>query len=133
MIRSLLVPDYQLHHILVVFGMLAWISLMCLDCSDGATSYSNSMIALALPWGAFTVWSQLTTHDGWKVITDEDKITKRIIRLNGTHLFMSGDSPFARGPLADAIGKDGEGEEVEKLLQGTFTMDKEGIDDILRR
>ena len=74
-------------------------------------------------WGVFTVWEQLTAHDGRKVISDERFITKRLLMRNGTHLSMSGDSPFAKGPLVDAVGLDGEGNGVEKMLQGTFRMD----------
>ena len=69
-------------------------------------------------------------HDVWKVITDEEKIIQRILLRNGTHLSMSGDSPFARGKLAEDIGQDEEGEEVEKIIKGTFTVDKEGMDEV---
>ena len=41
---------------------------------------------------------------------------------------MSGDSPFARGPLAEAIGLDGEGHGVDEMLQGSFDVDKAGLD-----
>ena len=41
---------------------------------------------------------------------------------------MSGNSPFRRGKLAEAIERDRESEEGEKLLQGTCTLDKEGLD-----
>jgi len=43
---------------------------------------------------------------------------------------MSGDPPFARGPLADATGLDSEGAGVEEMLQGTFSTDKEGMDGV---
>ena len=33
---------------------------------------------------------------------------------------MSGDTPFARGELAELIGRDGDEEAVEALLDGTF-------------
>ena len=40
---------------------------------------------------------------------------------------MSGDSPFARAPLADAVGLDGEGEGVDEMLQDTFDTNKAGM------
>jgi hypothetical protein len=43
---------------------------------------------------------------------------------------MSGDTPFARGPLADKIGKDGEGAAVEEMLKGSFVFDTEGMDEV---
>lgn len=66
-------------------------------------------------------------HEGWKVISDEKVITKRLLMRNGTHLSMSGDFPFARGPLADRVGLDGKGAGVKDILQGNFSTDKGGL------
>ena len=41
---------------------------------------------------------------------------------------MSGDTSFARGKLAEDIGRDGEGEGSEEMFRGTYTMDTEGMD-----
>ena len=41
---------------------------------------------------------------------------------------MLGNSHFARGPLADAIDLDGDGDGVEDMRQGNFSKDKEGMD-----
>ena len=43
---------------------------------------------------------------------------------------MSGDTPFARGPLATDIGVDGEGDKVEEMLKDTYVMDDKGLDDV---
>ena len=43
---------------------------------------------------------------------------------------MSGEYPFARGDLADALGKDGEGGAVEDILKGDFKYDTDVMDDI---
>ena len=88
------------------------------------------MVVLVASWGFFTVWSQLTENDGWKVLTDEDQIIQRLLQRNGTHLSISGESPFARGYLADALGKDGEGGAVEDILKGEFKYDTDVMDDI---
>ena len=56
-----------------------------------------------ISWGSSTVWSQLAVNDGWKVLTSEEQITKRLLQRNGTHLSMSGDTPVARGKLASDI------------------------------
>ena len=90
-------------------------------------TYSSEIVVVTGAWGIFTVWEKIASHEGWKVITDEKQITKRLMLRNGTHLSMYGDSPFARGPLADAVGLDEEGEGVEEMLQGTFDTDKSGL------
>ena len=66
------------------------------------------MMVRAIPWGVFNVWIQLIANERWKVLTDEEIITNRILQRNGTHLSMSGDAPFSRGPLATDIGVDGQ-------------------------
>ena len=53
-----------------------------------------------------------------------------MLKRNGTHLSMSRDTPFARGPLADLIGKDGDGMAVEEMLKGTFIHDTTGLDEV---
>jgi hypothetical protein len=64
------------------------------------------------------------------MLTDEEQITNRLLKRNGTHLSMSGDTPFASGPLADQIGKDGEGVAVEEMLKGSFVLDTSGLDEV---
>ena len=127
MIRNLLIPDYRLQDILSIIGALAF-TLMIFQLLSAEEDYNQTLIIATGAWGTFTVWEQLTTHDGWKVVSDEKIITKRLLLRNGTHLSMSGDSPFARGPLAEAIGLDGEGQGVDEMLQGTFDVDKAGLD-----
>ena len=126
MCRQLL-PDYRLQDILSIIGALAF-TLMIFQLLSAEEDYNQTLIIATGAWGTFTVWEQLTTHDGWKVVSDEKIITKRLLLRNGTHLSMSGDSPFARGPLAEAIGLDGEGQGVDEMLQGTFDVDKAGLD-----
>ena len=43
---------------------------------------------------------------------------------------MSGDTPFAGGKLVEEIGLDGEGEAVEKMLRGAYTLDDTRMDEI---
>ena len=103
MIRTLLVQDYRVHQILSILGALA-LTVLLGAFSTGGIGFSNdAMLVRALPWSVFTVWSQITAHYGWKVLTDEELITKRILRRNSSHLSMSGDTPFARGHLANDI------------------------------
>ena len=47
---------------------------------------------------------------------------------NRTHLYMSSDSPFARGPLAEEVGLDGEGKGVEEMLQGIIRIDRDVLE-----
>ena len=65
-----------------------------------------------------------------KVLTDEKYITKRLFQTNAVHLSMSGDSPVAIGKLASDIGYDGEGEVVEEMLRGVYTIDTTGMDEV---
>jgi len=126
MIRNLLIPDYRLHEIISIIGVLAFI-LLIYQLLSPTEVHTTSVIILSGAWGLSTVWESIVEHEGWKVITDEKQITKRLMLRNGTHLSMSGDSPFARGPIVDAVGLDGEGEGVEEMLQGTFDIDKAGL------
>ena len=116
MIRTLLVPDYKIYQILAIIGILAWTALMGSLCSQPDKILLDAHFILMIVWGAFTVWSQLVQYDGWKVLTDKNKITQRLLQRNGTHLSMSGDTPFAQGALAEEIGHDGEGAAVEEML-----------------
>ena len=129
MIRNVLVPDYQIQDILAILGVLSFTILMQQLLAEEC-NYAQPIIVAAGAWGIFTVWEQITVHDGWKVLSDETMITQRLLIRNGTHLSMSGDSPFARGAIAESIGLDGEGEGVEEMLQGTYTMDTEGLDEV---
>ena len=60
------------------------------------------------------------TTKGWKPLTGKTKVHKALVQKNTTCLSMSGDSPFARGEMAELIGRDGEEEAVEALLDGSF-------------
>ena len=130
MIRTLLVQDYRVHQILSILGALALTVLLGAFSTEGVGFSNDAMLVRALPWSVFTVWSQITAHDGWKVLTDEELISKRILRRNSSHLSMSGDTPFARGPLANDIGVDGHEDKVEEMLQGTYVIDDTGMDDV---
>jgi len=64
-------------------------------------------------WGIFTAWEWTTEQDGWKVIGEVLAITWRLIHRNGTYLSISGDTPFARGPLVAIMSLDGELERLD--------------------
>ena len=138
MIRSLMVQECKAHQILAVIGMLALTTLLIPrthnieteKISNGGDKSSgdnienkwkkyhiDTIVALAESWGVFTVWRKLTETDGWKVLPDEDYIIQCLLQHNGTHLSMLGESPFAKGDLVDALGKDGEGGAVEAILK----------------
>ena len=73
-IRALLVQDYRLYQIMSVLGELALTTVMGGFVTGGLGHNNNAMLVRALPWGVFTVWGQLTAHDGWKILTDENLI-----------------------------------------------------------
>jgi len=75
-------------------------------------------VLLAGAWEVCIVWEQIPAHNRQKVVSEEKGITKRLIQRNGTHLSMSGDSPFAQGAIADSIGYSGEGTSADKILKG---------------
>ena len=107
MIRNLLIPDYKIHNILAIIGVIAFTLLIQQLLMDEDT-YSPEIVVVTGAWGIFTVSEQITAHEGWKVISDATLITKRFLIRNRTHLSISSDSSFAIGPLADAVGLDGE-------------------------
>ena len=107
MIQSLLLHGYYQNESLFVIGMLAVIALI--GAASVVAKYNNalksrqaiellfSLVILTTVWGVSTHWSNLTVTDGWRVLTDNDDITHRLIQRNSTQLSMSGESPFARG------------------------------------
>lgn len=103
----------------LLFGALAFTLLILRLITAKVKHYPVVIIATGI-WCILTVWDRITIHDGWKVITDEHAITKQLFLRNVTHLCMSGDSPFARAPLVDAVVIDGEGAGVDKILQGVL-------------
>lgn len=80
---------------------------------------------------AFAIWSQHTTHNGRKVVTDKHKIHKRLMQHNSACLSMSGDPPIVQGSTVDEIWRYGESNDEEKILNGTFDVDKHGLDEVL--
>ena len=100
MIRTLLVPDFQVHHILAIFGALAWTILMqaMVTCGLLKAAIPFWIVVISVLWGSFTVWGQLIAHDGWKMLTDEEQITNRLLKRNGTHLSCQGIHPLLEDP-----------------------------------
>ena len=88
----------------------------------------DTMLVVVVLWGTFTIWSQLTDNDGWKILTDKAQIPKRLLQRNGTHLYVFRYSSFSRGLIALEIGYDGE--VVEVMLKETYILDTEGLDEV---
>ena len=132
MSRTLLVPDFQVHHILAIFRALACTVLIQAIVTYGLLKKQIPyvIIVISVVWGSFTAWSQLIVHDEWKMLTDEEHIPNQLLKRNRTHLSMSGDTPFAQGPLADQIGNDGEGAAVDEMSKGSYTLDTSGLDEV---
>ena len=66
----------------------------------------------------------------WKTISDKDEIFRLLVERNTEKLCMSNKSPFAAGPIADAIGPYGDNVIVDKILDGTITPESLGIDQL---
>ena len=77
-----------------------------------------------MTWALTINYKELIEYDGWKNLTSEEQINKRLIMQNTTHLAQSANTPFASGELGEAIGLDGESEVVEEILNGTFDVMK---------
>ena len=63
MIRNLLVPDYHIQDILAIIGVLSF-TIMIQQLMAEERNYAQSIVVAAGAWGIFTVWEQITTHDG---------------------------------------------------------------------
>ena len=71
-----------------------------------------------------------THEDGsssWETITDPDEVHRLLIERNTQKLSMSNKSPFAIGPMADAIGPYGDNGIVDNILDGTATLESIGL------
>ena len=128
MIRAPTVPDHRVHQVLALFGVLAWIALMGAFGERQNRVVECALLVGAVSGGSFTVWGQLTTHGGWKILTGEALITKRILQRNGTHLSMSKDTSFTRGRLITTIDLDGEA--AGEMLKERYDLDTTGMDEI---
>ena len=128
MIRSLLVPDFCHHNMAPIFGILAFTFLLHATMgNDIWPSQPYQLVILAGLWAFQTDWHLLIEHDGWKALSNEDDMVHKLLQRNSTHLSMSGDTPFARGLLSDAVGLDGESAGVDEMLQGTYSIDAQNM------
>ena len=60
------------------------------------------------------------------LLVNSKQYEPHLIQRNVTHLFMRGDTPFTRGPLADSIDLDEKDRGVKDILKGSFEMDSVG-------
>ena len=78
--------------------MLVWASLFCVSIETREIQdFDKAQTIVVVSWGSFKAWEQLMAHAGWKVISDEDQITRGLIQRNVTHLSMLGYLSFVRG------------------------------------
>ena len=68
MIRNL-VPGDQIQDILAIIGVLSF-TIMMQQLMAEECNYAQPIVVAAGAWGIFTVWEQITAHDGWKVRSD---------------------------------------------------------------
>ena len=95
--------------------------------SHGGSYHLSCLIIVTEYLGIFIVLGYLLEYDGWKLITDEKIITKKLILGNSIYLSISGDSPFAQEPLVGAVGLYGKGSRVGEMLQRIFDTVKAGM------
>ena len=57
----------------------------------------------------------------WNKVSDKDEVYRLLIERNTKKLSMSKESPFATGPIADAISPYGDDAIVDLILNGTIT------------
>ena len=63
------------------------------------------------------------TAQKWDRVTDPTELYRCILDRNKGQLLKALDSPFATGPLANSIRRDGSGQTTEHLLDGTINTD----------
>ena len=87
MIMNLLVQDYELHHILAVVGILSFILLLYVILNRMIDKHKYERI-MVMPgdWGISMVWEKLTHYNRWKVISNEEAVTRHLLQCNGIHL-----------------------------------------------
>lgn len=64
----------------------------------------------------------------WKTVSDKDEVVRLLVERNTEKLCMFNKSPFATGPIADAIGPYGDTNILDKILDGTITRASLGLD-----
>ena len=136
MLKQLLVQNFLVYRMPPVYASWAVLAMLgiCFQSERGGPPYQKSfyergtltdglqrsVVLCFLLWSTYADWNDMVIFDGWKPLSDEQMIHKRLLRRNATHLSLSRNTPFAMGPLADAVGRDGEKPAVEELLSGTF-------------
>ena len=101
MLRNLLVQDYKPGVIKPVIGVITLVFfLSCFTSMYERAVKTQAQQLLFFLWAFSTDYEELMAFDGWKNITAEDEIIKRLIRRNTTHLVQSANTPFASGYLS---------------------------------
>ena len=97
MIRSLLVTDFQLDNVVLIFGILVFNFLLQATMCDRLWKFHPyQSVILAGLWDFQTEQPQLIVFDGWKTLSNEDTMVHKLLQRNSTHLSMPGDTPFTR-------------------------------------
>jgi hypothetical protein len=84
----------------------------------GGTKGSINDLVVAIPKYDATVKG--TEKAGWTTIKDEETIFALLLRRNTQQFMRSANCPFANGKIVDTCGIDGDGDMVEKILEGTL-------------
>ena len=125
MLRNLLVHDFKEGVITPVLGCICFVLMLACSLEGYASNQQfNGLYLISVAWGIFTDYKELVEADGWKNITSEELINKRLLLCNTTHLAQSCNTPFADGKIADEIGLDGEKKATDEILAGNFEVDK---------
>ena len=122
MIRSLLVQDFVVEKMNPIFASLTLMAYLgSLFTMKQISEDMNNFHLITMSWWCLgSKWSDIVVSRGCKPLLGKIKIHKALLRKNTTQLSMSGDTPFARGRLAEDVGYDGKGDAVENLLDRTY-------------
>jgi exonuclease III len=82
---------------------------------------TGSIENLTIPVPKYSTTVKDTEKAGWDTIDDEETVFSLLLRKNAQQLMRSSKSPFAKGPIVDGCGIDGNGRYTKKLLNGIIT------------
>ena len=121
MLRHILVQDFYVCRMFPIYASMALLAAIGLlfvrrtrkthwgiediDQRSREDSFERSVFWAALIWCVVAQWDDFVAFNGWKPITYQDQVFRRLLWRNTTHLSMSKDTLFASGHFATAIIK----------------------------
>ena len=122
MVDHILTPTFEVTEITAIMFFLlvpAW--LMEVGRAQGNQQHTDLITGqhlLTVCW--MTVIKPWDKKVAWGRVSKPAELFRCILQRNKTQLLKALDSPFATGPLANRISRDGHGPATEQMLEGTL-------------